>query len=327
MTAPKPHHLAERMIEAVRAGSRICRTVQSTLTAADSMKKDDKSPVTVADLATQSVIARRLADAFPEIPLVGEEDSKVFDEGAGAGLVDSVLAHVRTQWPGATEPGMRAAIDLGRAEGGAKGRFFTLDPIDGTKGFLRGGQYAIALALIEDGRIVAGVLGCPNLVTPDGATGAVLFAVRGGGTRLLALDGTDVAGAPARVSPQSDPVRLRLCESVDPGHTDQTVSKAILARLGVLAPSVRMDSQAKYGVLALGEGELYLRTPTKPGRSEWIWDHAAGVICVEESGGRVTDLDGNALDFGRGRTLSANRGIVATNGVLHDRVLAAVATA
>lgn len=327
MTAPQPPVLAERMIEAVRAGSRICRTVQASLTAADSMKKDDKSPVTVADLATQSVIARRLADAFPAIPLVGEEDSKVFDEGEGAGLVDSVLGHVRTQWPGASEAAMRAAIDLGRAECGSTGRFFTLDPIDGTKGFLRGGQYAIALALIEDGRIVAGVLGCPNLVTPRGATGAVLFAVRGGGTRLLALDDTDVAGSPVRVSPEADPVRLRLCESVDPGHTDQTVSKAILARLGVLAPSVRMDSQAKYAVLALGEGELYLRTPTTPGRSEWIWDHAAGVICVEESGGRVTDLDGLPLDFGRGRTLSANRGIVATNGVLHQKVMAAVATA
>jgi 3'(2'), 5'-bisphosphate nucleotidase len=88
-----------------------------------------------------------------------------------------------------------------------------------------------------------------------------------------------------------------------------------------------MDSQAKYAVLALGEGELYLRTPTKPGRSEWIWDHAAGVICVEESGGRVTDLDGRPLDFGTGRALTANRGIVGTNGVLHERVLAAVGTA
>jgi 3'(2'), 5'-bisphosphate nucleotidase len=316
-----------RMVDAVRAGARICRAVQSTLTAGDSMKKDDKSPVTVADLATQAVIARRLADAFPGVPLVGEEDSNVFAEGDGPSLVGTVLSWVRKEWPGATDADMRAAIDLGRGDGGARGRFFTLDPIDGTKGFLRGGQYAIALALIEDGHVLVGVLGCPNLVTPNGATGAVLVAVRGAGTRLLAIDGDDHAGVAARVSAQSDPVKLRLCESVDPGHTDQSVSKSVLARLGVLAPSVRMDSQAKYAVLALGEGELYLRTPTKPGRSEWIWDHAAGVICVEESGGRVTDLDGRPLDFGTGRALTANRGIVGTNGVLHERVLAAVGTA
>jgi 3'(2'), 5'-bisphosphate nucleotidase len=315
------------MVDAVRAASRICRAVQSTLTAGDSMKKDDKSPVTVADLAGQAVIARRLADAFPGIPLVGEEDSKVFDEGEGAALVDIVLARVRSEWPDASESAMRAAIDLGRGEGGAAGRYFTLDPIDGTKGFLRGGQYAVALALVEDGRVVAGVLGCPNLVARGNAPGAVLVAVRGQGTRLLHVDDDGASPQAVRVSAQSDPSRLRLCESVEAGHSDQTVSRAVLARLGVMAPPVRMDSQAKYGVLALGEGELYLRTPTKPGRSEWIWDHAAGAICVEEAGGRVSDLDGKPLDFGRGRALTANRGIVASNGVLHEQVLAAVATA
>jgi HAL2 family 3'(2'),5'-bisphosphate nucleotidase len=316
---------AAPMIDAVRAGSRICRAVQATLTAGDSVRKYDKSPVTVADLATQAVIARRLADAFAGVPLVGEEDSKVFDEGAGAGLCAAVLTRVRGEWPAADDRAMRAAIDLGRAEGGPRGRFFTLDPIDGTKGFLRGGQYAVALALIEDGRIVAGALGCPNL-PGAGGTGVVLFASRGAGTRALAVDGIGPAGTSTRVSAEADPARVRLCESVESGHTDQGATRSVLARLGVLAEPVRMDSQAKYGVLAMGRAEVYLRTPTKPGRSEWIWDHAAGVICVEEAGGRVTDLDGKPLDFGTGRALTANRGVVATNGIVHDRVLAAVAT-
>src|SRR5262245_11574161 len=317
---------AAPMVDAVRAGARICRAVQATLSAGDSVRKDDKSPVTVADLAAQAVVARRLADAFADVPLVGEEDSKVFDEGPGAELSAAVLARVRSEWAGADDRAMRAAIDLGRAEGGARGRFFTLDPIDGTKGFLRGGQYAVALALIEDGRIVAGALGCPNL-PGDGGTGVVLFASRGSGTRVLAVDGAGAAGSAARVSEESDPARLRLCESVESGHTDQGATRSVLARLGVLAEPVRMDSQAKYAVLATGRGEVYLRTPTKPGRSEWIWDHAAGVICVEEAGGLVTDLDGKPLDFGTGRSLTANRGVVATNGIVHERVLAAVATA
>jgi 3'(2'), 5'-bisphosphate nucleotidase len=322
-----PSDYAPAMIEAVRAGARICRAVQATLVAADSIKKSDKSPVTVADLATQAVVARRLADAFPDVPLVGEEDSKVFDEGPGADLVGAVLARVRSEWPAADEARMRAAIDLGRAEGGPRGRFFVLDPIDGTKGFLRGDQYAVALALIDDGRVVAGVLGCPNLATAAGGRGAVIVAVRGEGTRLLAVDGDDLVGVPARVSPQRDPSRTRLCESVDKGHSDHSTSNAVVARLGVVAPPVRMDSQAKYGVLAVGDAEVYLRVPTDPKRSEWIWDHAAGAICVEEAGGRVTDLDGRALDFGKGRALTANRGIVASNGPVHDAVLAAVATA
>ena len=59
------------------------------------------------------------------------------------------------------------------------GRYWALDPIDGTKGFLRGDQYAIALALIDDGDVVLGVLGCPNLANSDGSTGATFVAVPG----------------------------------------------------------------------------------------------------------------------------------------------------
>jgi 3'(2'), 5'-bisphosphate nucleotidase len=312
------------MVEAVRAAARICRAVQASLTAGDSIRKDDASPVTVADLATQALVARRLADACPELPLVGEEESGVLGGESRRGLAAAVLARVRAEWPSADEAAMVAAIDLGHAQGGPSGRFLTLDPVDGTKGFLRGEQYAIALALIDDGAVVAGVLGCPNLVTPGGTRGALLVAVRGAGTRLLGVGGGDLVGVPARVSSQSDPARLRLCESVEVGHSDRATSAAVMARLGVLAGPVRMDSQCKYGLISLGEGEIYLRSPTKAGRSEWIWDHAAGAICVEEAGGRVTDLDGRPLDFGRGRTLSANRGILATNGVLHAAVAAAI---
>ncbi len=77
------------------------------------------------------------------------------------------------------------AIDRGRYGGGPRGRFWTLDPIDGTKGFLRGEQYAICLALVEDGHVQFGVVGCPNLLTnlsdPDSDRGCLLFASRGHG--------------------------------------------------------------------------------------------------------------------------------------------------
>lgn len=63
---------------------------------------------------------------------------------------------------------MLTAIDRGQYEGGSHGQHWTLDPIDGTKGFVRGGQYAICLALIEDGRVQLGVLGCPNLPVEQG---------------------------------------------------------------------------------------------------------------------------------------------------------------
>lgn len=78
-----------------------------------------------------------------------------------------------------------ALIDRGNSEGGAQGRHWALDPIDGTKGFLRGGQYAVCLGLIEDGQVVVGVMGCPNLPVdpkqPDGEKGALFVAVKGQG--------------------------------------------------------------------------------------------------------------------------------------------------
>ena len=90
--------------------------------------------------------------------------------------------------------------------------------------------------------------------------------------------------------------------------------------LGVEAEPVRMDSQAKYAVLAAGHGELYLRllSPSRLDYREKIWDQAAGSIVIEEAGGKVTDLDGKPLDFTQGRTLAKNRGICGSNGVLHQ---------
>jgi len=94
--------------------------------------------------------------------------------------------------------------------------------------------------------------------------------------------------------------------------------------LGITADPVPMDSQAKYAVLAAGGGEINLRliSPSQPNYVERIWDQAAGSICVEEAGGRVSDLDGKPLNFSHGRTLAANRGVLATNGRVHEVLLA-----
>jgi 3'(2'), 5'-bisphosphate nucleotidase len=98
------------------------------------------------------------------------------------------------------------------------------------------------------------------------------------------------------------------------------------AALGVEADPVRLDSQAKYAVLAAGKGELYLRllSPDRPDYREKIWDQAAGSLILEEAGGRITDLDGKPLDFTTGRSLTNNRGILASNNLLHSAALSAL---
>lgn len=312
-------------VAAVREACAVIRSVQRGLVT-QALTKSDRSPVTVADYAAQAVIARRLESERPEDVLVGEEDAGDLRAAAQAATLEQVTRFVGERVPGATSDAVCAWIDRGRGAPGA--RFWTLDPVDGTKGFLRGEQYAVALALVEDGVVTVGVLGCPNL-SPDGRSaiggpGSLIAAERGGGTYAAPLDGD--SWRRLRVSACADPTQARLLRSVEAGHTNVDEMAELVAALGAKAAPVLMDSQAKYGVLAAGEGELLFRllSPDKPSYREKIWDQAAGSIVVEEAGGRVTDLDGKALDFARGRTLAANRGIVASNGVLHDAALEAL---
>ena len=194
---------------------------------------------------------------------------------------------------------------------------------------MRKGQYAVSLALIVNGRIELGVLGCPNLPVSarnEASLDMLCYAVRGHGAFMLPLEG-DATPWPIRVSDVSDPKLARFCESVESGHSAHDHSVKIASLLGLTAPPIRMDSQAKYATVAQGRVEAYLRLPTRVGYFERIWDHAGGVILVEEAGGRVTDLNGDPLDFTCGQTLLKNRGVIVTNGLLHDEVLTAVKNA
>ncbi|MCJ1386408.1 hypothetical protein MMC17_009534 [Xylographa soralifera] len=114
------------------------------------------------------------------------------------------------------------------------------------------------------------------------------------------------------------------CESVEAGHSSYGDQALIAEKLDITKPSVRMDSQAKYGSVARGAGDLYLRLPVSATYVEKIWDHAAGCLIVAEAGGIVTDAEGNNVDFGQGRTLAKNKGIVAAPKSLHEEVIGVV---
>jgi 3'(2'), 5'-bisphosphate nucleotidase len=126
-----------------------------------------------------------------------------------------------------------------------------------------------------------------------------------------------------KVSSQSNPIQARLLRSFESGHTNVNQIDEFSQAMGIEADAVCMDSQAKYAVLSAGKGEILLRllSSQKPDYREKIWDQAAGSIILEEAGGRITDLDGKKLDFRAGRELVHNRGILASNGVLHEPAL------
>jgi 3'(2'), 5'-bisphosphate nucleotidase len=313
-------------IEAVVAASRLCTTVQANLVSDESMAKKDKSPVTVADFGAQAVVTHVLRGAFPELPMVGEEDATELRDPVNAALTAKVVANVQAIAPGLGEAEILDLIDFGTYEGGGKGRHWTLDPIDGTKGFLRLDQYAVALALIEDGEVVLGVLGCPNMpvdaARPDAGIGCVFVAEKGQGATMRTLDSPSESSIHA--TDITDTAQANFCESVESAHSSQDDAARVAEILGITAPPFRIDSQCKYAAVARGDASIYLRLPAKKGYEEKIWDHAAGVVVIREAGGRVSDARGNDLDFSLGRTLRDNLGVIVTNGHVHDRVVSAV---
>ena len=190
--------------------------------------KEDASPVTIVDFAVQAVVSSRLAARFPDDPLVGEEDAAALRDPAAAALLSRVTEAVHTVSPGLDTPSLLEAIDRGLAS--PSGRFWTLDPIDGTKGLLRGGQYVVALALIVDGQVEVGAIGCPRL-SLFGVEGGVAVAARGRGSWWMHLDGDELT--PLRASSVSDPAGARVATSVEESHSDRGQMEALRAALAI----------------------------------------------------------------------------------------------
>jgi 3'(2'), 5'-bisphosphate nucleotidase len=321
-------------IDVVRKAAQLVRRVQQEMVS-PALAKQDRSPVTVADFAAQGMVAKLLSEQFSEDFLVGEENSTMLREGDGQETLEQITRFIQIHCPEATPTAVCDWIDQGT--GCPPSAYWTLDPVDGTKGFLRGDQYAVALAYVEDGVVQIGVLGCPELADASqpatGGSGSLVVAVRGGGTLTQSIDGPSLSSQSAddqspwkslSVSGRCDVSAARLLCSVEKAHTDPRGIGALVTTLEITADPVPLDSQAKYAVLAAGEGDVNLRllSPSRLDYREKVWDQAAGSIVVEEAGGRVTDLDGKPLDFSQGRTLAANRGVLATNSHLHEAILA-----
>ncbi len=327
----------ERLAAAHRAvldAAQVCRHVQSALERVRRLLKDDRSPVTVADFAAQAVVVRRLHDTLgPDQIIVGEEDAAELRQQIAQGdasVAEAVTQAVRLVWPDAAVEQVLDAIDGGSGAPTPAG-FWTLDPVDGTKGFLRGQQYAVSLAWLEDGAPICGALACPNLPlgfpaavdVPD-ARGSLYLAARGRGVRCGGCT-TGAALAALGREPRSPGDPVRVCASVERAHSSASDTERVREALGERGDPVRRDSQAKYAVVARGQADAYLRLPTRAGYVERIWDHAAGMLVASESGAVVSDMHGAALDFAHGAGLEANRGVICAEPSVHARIIDAVA--
>ncbi|CAK9440209.1 uncharacterized protein LODBEIA_P43090 [Lodderomyces beijingensis] len=335
---------------AVKRASILTKQLSDSIAQAEqgTITKEDKSPVTIGDFASQAIINHALSANFPQDEIVGEEDSQdLRDNSKLADQVLDLISKVQSETLEYSESlgdlqdkqSVFKSIDLGNSKGGSKGRFWALDPIDGTKGFLRGDQFAVCLALIEDGKVVLGVIGCPNLARniesntkQSGTIGGLYSAVKGLGSYYAPLfdSGFTELAQQQRIEMKQhySPQDLKVVEGVEKGHSSHSTQAAIKAKLGfdpetVAEKTINLDSQVKYCVLASGQADIYLRLPINDVYREKIWDHAAGNILVYEAGGRVGDIQGKPLDFGKGRLLPS-QGVIASNNRVFDKVIDAV---
>lgn len=311
-------------IRAAIKATALCRDVQAGIKSAERITKADSSPVTVADFGSQAIVNLEIKEAFPDDQIMAEEDSSALRSSER--LRFEVVSRVCRFIKDIAEDEVLTAIDYGKFTGCSRGRYWAVDPIDGTKGFLRGEQYAVAIGLIENGKVVVGVLGCPNLaldfIDESSEKGSLLVAVQDQGAYMRAY--TSEREREIRVSRVKDPAKARFTESYESAHSSHHRSARIAELLAIKKAPLRMDSQCKYAVVARGEVTIYLRLSVRADYQEKVWDHAAGSIIVQEAGGMITDSNGRALDFSAGRQLSKNKSIIATNGAIHEAVLAAL---
>ncbi len=319
-----PEFERERTVafEAARLAGQLCLAIRQDMeNAIEKMEKAGNEPVTIADYGAQAIILHHIASHFPEDATLAEERAQDFDNLSSTEQRETILRYVSDFL---AEPvsldQIRSWIDHGRDTHST--RMWVIDPIDGTKGFLRGDQFAVAVALLIDGEPVVGALACPafpfNPEDPSGSTaGVVAIAARGSGAILEPMiPGT---GRALHVSAQDQLAPSRAVESLElSGHS---FSGEVFQQVHLEGKPVLMDSQAKYVAVSDGRAEVYLRQSRGTDYREKVWDHAAGVLLVEEAGGRVTDLRGKRLDFTKGSQLEDNYGILASNAHVHDVLL------
>jgi 3'(2'), 5'-bisphosphate nucleotidase len=305
------------------------------------LEKDDLSPVTVADFAIQALLTASIVAGFPSDRFVGEESA---DElRTTPVLLDRVWSLLQRVKQGdkciipASKDDTCTVIDRAGQGIPGSGRTWVFDPIDGTKTFVRGEQYAINVALMKDGKQVLGVVACPllavdaqapvsnNTIDPDGK-GCILFAVRGHGTWVRVLHG-NVDEVPVRmikrhaeVASVSELRSVTCATMLDSGIDD--VHRALSTRLSIPFPGCDLLGWVpRWAALALGLGNVTVWVYKSRTRYAKIWDHAGATLLFEEVGGKITDVDGKDIDWTAGRKLTANYGFVAAPASIHAEVL------
>lgn len=313
----------EPIIQAVRQAITLCQEVQQTaLRSIDKTTGEEIEPVTIADYGSQAILCRALQRHFPEDSVIAEESGSLFQTLVSPEQRSLILNLLTTLLDmNVTQDKIIEWLDHGQPPNATK--VWTIDPIDGTKGFVGLRHYAIGIGYIEDGKLASAVMGCPHYsqdIDSVQQSGRIYY-VQDGKAWYVPLDGGEPVAV--QVSTRTHPAEVRIVQSYVEEHGDKKRKSQVYEKSGLGNSQVyELDSMEKYALVASGHADLCLHIPLK--FSPWrVWDHAPGVALVEAAGGKVTGLQGEALDFSKGATIPC-QGIIISNGAIHETVLAAV---
>ncbi|KAJ1379155.1 Inositol monophosphatase-like [Sesbania bispinosa] len=310
----------EAAVDVVQRACSLCVNVKSSLFSTDGkvLEKNDQTPVTVADFGVQALISLELNKLFPSIPLVAEEDSAFLRSRNLAGTVlDAVNAKASSTCKPLTQDDVLDAIDRGGKDafvfGSKPATYWVLDPIDGTRGFLKGSEalYVVGLALVVEGEIVVGVMGCPNwqedVLEKSSTEMEGRDALPGSGTLMIAHLGCGTWTKRLNSNPKSSGGwTRRFVDGIDIVHKgrfcipdSQTWESLPLSSLFSATNNADDVGNSQIFLLATCCGSLCKYLMVASGRSSVFilrakektvikaWDHAVGMICIHEAGGKV----------------------------------------
>ncbi|TYG65120.1 hypothetical protein ES288_D06G160000v1 [Gossypium darwinii] len=352
-------------IRAVQMASSLSLNLQQT----SLHSEHDNSLLTLPDWSVHAAVSWILSESFgcQNVSILGNKDVQSLSKADAAGLLDAVVKTVNGCLAEAPHFGLKGpetplgsldvleAISHCNSSGGPTGRFWALGHLDGTFGFVRDDQYAVALALIEDGEVVLGVLGCPNypmkkewltyhhryhrilskLTPPTSKSwdkGCVIHARKGSGEAWIQPIHQENKLVPwansairVQVSSIDNPALATFCEPIDKLNSTHSFTAGLAHSVGLRKQPLRVYSMVKYAAIARGDAEIFMKF-ARTGSKEKIWDHAAGVIIIQEAGGVVTDAGGSPLDFSKGKFLEGvDRGIIACAGAkLHEEIITGI---
>ncbi|MSR40573.1 MAG: hypothetical protein EXS10_01545 [Phycisphaerales bacterium] len=290
------------LVDAIERWAVAAQSLRESLTESAIARKSDGSIVTAVDVAIQALALDLLA-SIDDAPALAEETADSLHALAGGlGVVMEVLRALEPT-SRITEQSFLPSL-VQRIARGTEDRFWILDPIDGTRSFVRGGHWCVCLALVEQGALEFAVNALPTV--EHGVTQA---AVRGRGSfeRPISIrEKSDWKRLQSRDSMQMT-VRVASAPSSNARSAWRARVLACAASRDMRVDWVDAESQAKYALVARGDADLVL-TPQSAGGAA-LWDHAGGALIAVEAGARAMSFDGSAIAWNVGRDVGMKGGL------------------